>query len=123
MSIQTKIDLPINVYIEDTDAYAVVFYANYIKYWERAAVKAIGAANVETDDGKIFGIHSANGMRYVAAGTLGDACVASVELLGVDENGRLAASASFNRVSDNAVLCSASDLRFEFTSKNTYPCT
>ena len=116
MSIQTKIDLPINVYIEDTDAYAVVFYANYIKYWERAAVKAIGAANVETDDGKIFGIHSANGMRYVAAGTLGDACVASVELLGVDENGRLAASASFNRASDNAVLCSASDLRFEFTS-------
>ena len=104
MSIQTKVDLPINVYIEDTDAYAVVFYANYIKYWERAAVKAIGAQNVETDDGKIFGIHSANGMRYVAAGTLGDACVASVELLGVDENGRLAASASFNRVSDNAVL-------------------
>ena len=42
----TTIRTPLNVFIEDTDAYAVVFYANYLKFWERAAVAAIGPRTV-----------------------------------------------------------------------------
>ena len=32
----TDFVLPIRVYIEDTDAGGIVFYANYLKYFERA---------------------------------------------------------------------------------------
>ena len=32
----TDFSLPIRVYVEDTDAGGIVFYANYLKYMERA---------------------------------------------------------------------------------------
>ena len=36
--------LPIRVYVEDTDAGGIVYYANYLKYLERA--RKIGRAHV-----------------------------------------------------------------------------
>jgi len=40
---------PIRVYIEDTDAGGVVFYANYLKYMERARTEALRALGIELD--------------------------------------------------------------------------
>ena len=114
--------LPLSVYIEDTDAYAVVFYANYLRFWERAAVTALGAPGIGERmrrDGKLFGLQSAHGMRYAAAATLGDECEAVLEPLGVDADGRLAARGALVRVSDGKELCTAADLRFGFVSQQT----
>jgi len=40
---------PIRVYIEDTDAGGVVFYANYLRYMERARTEALRALGIELD--------------------------------------------------------------------------
>ena len=33
---------PVNIYIEDTDAFAVTYYANYVRFFERAAYAWLG---------------------------------------------------------------------------------
>ena len=40
---------PVRVYYEDTDAGGVVFYANYLKFMERARTEWLRAAGVEQD--------------------------------------------------------------------------
>ncbi|MDX5298617.1 MAG: 4-hydroxybenzoyl-CoA thioesterase, partial [Gammaproteobacteria bacterium] len=38
---------PVRVYIEDTDAGGIVFYANYLKFMERARTEMIRRQGVE----------------------------------------------------------------------------
>lgn len=39
--------LPVRVYIEDTDAGGIVFYANYLKYFERARTEFFRSRGIE----------------------------------------------------------------------------
>ena len=41
--------MPVRVYIEDTDAGGIVYYANYLKYMERARTECLRAAGVDLD--------------------------------------------------------------------------
>ena len=43
----TDFVLPIRVYIEDTDAGGIVFYANYLKYFERARSEWLRSLGIE----------------------------------------------------------------------------
>lgn len=52
----------LSVYFEDTDAYAVVYYANYLKFMERARSDMIRAAGVDQ-----FGELERSGSAYVVA--------------------------------------------------------
>lgn len=52
----------LTVYFEDTDAYAVVYYANYLKFMERARSDMIGAAGVDQ-----FAELARSGSAYVVA--------------------------------------------------------
>ncbi|MEQ1557816.1 MAG: tol-pal system-associated acyl-CoA thioesterase [Methyloglobulus sp.] len=54
---------PVRVYYEDTDAGGVVFYANYLKYMERARTEYLRAMGFEQDalmtqEGIIFAVRS-----------------------------------------------------------------
>ncbi len=54
---------PVRVYYEDTDAGGVVFYANYLKFFERARTEMLRAMGYEQDqliatDGIIFAVRS-----------------------------------------------------------------
>jgi acyl-CoA thioester hydrolase len=54
---------PIRVYYEDTDAGGLVFYANYLKFFERARTEMLRAMGYEQDelivtDGIIFVVRS-----------------------------------------------------------------
>lgn len=54
---------PVRVYYEDTDAGGVVFYANYLKYMERARTELLREKGFEQDDlivneGIIFAVRS-----------------------------------------------------------------
>ncbi|MGZ5030479.1 MAG: tol-pal system-associated acyl-CoA thioesterase [Methylobacter sp.] len=54
---------PVRVYYEDTDAGGVVFYANYLKFFERARTEMLRAMGYEQDelianDGIIFVVRS-----------------------------------------------------------------
>lgn len=54
---------PVRVYYEDTDAGGVVFYANYLKYMERARTELLRAKGFEQDElmtnaGVVFAVRS-----------------------------------------------------------------
>lgn len=56
---------PIRVYYEDTDSGGVVYYANYLKFMERARTELLRSIGYEQDQlqqelGIIFAVHSAN---------------------------------------------------------------
>ena len=45
----SQFSIPVRVYIEDTDAGGIVFYANYLKFMERARTEALRDAGVDLD--------------------------------------------------------------------------
>lgn len=45
----TPFDWPVRVYYEDTDAGGVVFYANYLKFFERARTEMLRSLGFEQD--------------------------------------------------------------------------
>jgi acyl-CoA thioester hydrolase len=54
--------LPVRVYYEDTDAAGVVYYANYLRFMERARTEWLSAlgfelAAVEREHGVVFVVH------------------------------------------------------------------
>ena len=56
--------IPIRVYYEDTDSGAVVYYANYLKFMERARTEWLRALGFEQDElirreGVLFAVRSA----------------------------------------------------------------
>ncbi len=46
----TEFSWPVRVYYEDTDAGGVVYYANYLRYLERARTEMLRASGFEQDD-------------------------------------------------------------------------
>ncbi len=64
---------PVRVYFEDTDAAGVVYYANYLRFAERARtemMRAIGVphSGVMNDLGLVFVVHRCNAV-YLPART------------------------------------------------------
>ena len=56
---------PVRVYYEDTDSGGVVYYANYLKFMERARTELLRSIGYQQDQlqqelGVIFAVHSAN---------------------------------------------------------------
>ena len=79
---------PIRIYWEDTDAGGVVFYANYLKFFERARTEwlrtaGVGQQALRDETGAMFVVAEVH-MRYLAPARLDDAIVASVQ---VEEKG------------------------------------
>lgn len=69
--------LPVRVYYEDTDAAGVIYYANYLRYCERARTEWLRAAGFEqqallTEQRIGFVVRSVAG-DYLSAGMLDDA--------------------------------------------------
>ncbi|MBK7004277.1 MAG: tol-pal system-associated acyl-CoA thioesterase [Burkholderiales bacterium] len=74
----------LRVYWEDTDAGGVVFYANYLKFFERARTEWLRSLGVQqgilqADDGVLFVVAEVH-VRYVASARLDDVVVVSVKV-------------------------------------------
>ncbi len=74
---------PVRVYWEDTDAGGIVFYANYLKFFERARTEWLRAAGVEQhqlrkDTGIMFVVASTS-LRYLAPARLDDLLTITVD--------------------------------------------
>lgn len=74
---------PLRVYIEDTDAGGIVYYANYLKFLERARTEYLrglgfGKAALPGSD-TLFVVHSVD-IRYRAPARLDETLVATVRL-------------------------------------------
>ncbi|MEH6617390.1 MAG: tol-pal system-associated acyl-CoA thioesterase [Porticoccus sp.] len=77
--------LPIRVYVEDTDAGGIVYYANYLKYIERARTELIRTLGY--DKPALFGdlqfvVHSVE-IKYRQPAVLDDEVVATAKLIKV----------------------------------------
>ena len=75
---------PVRVYYEDTDAAGVVYYANYLKYMERARTEWLRTIGFEQTDvarehGVIFVVRSA-AIDYLQPGRFDDELQVTVEL-------------------------------------------
>ncbi len=75
---------PIRIYWEDTDAGGVVFYANYLKFFERARTEWLRAAGVgqlalREATGAMFVVADVQ-MRYLAPAKLDDLITVSVQV-------------------------------------------
>jgi len=79
-----KYRLPIRVYIEDTDAGGIVYYVNYLKYFERARTELIRSLGVDKtavmEDGSVFVVTSA-AIDYLAPARLDDQLEAVAEVV------------------------------------------
>ena len=75
---------PVRVYWEDTDAGGIVFYANYLKFFERARTEwlrslGIAQSSLRESVGGIF-IVSETSVRYLAPARLDDELLVTAEL-------------------------------------------
>ena len=74
--VQYGFDWPIRVYYEDTDAGGIVFYANYLKFFERARTEWLRACGVDqrglAEHSGILFVVSETAVQYRAPARLDD---------------------------------------------------
>jgi acyl-CoA thioester hydrolase len=97
---------PIRVYWEDTDAGGIVFYANYLKFFERARtewLRALGLAQSSLRDaeGGMF-IVGETAVRYLAPARLDDELLVTARL---EAAGRASLIIAQSARRGDAVLC------------------
>ncbi|MES9830920.1 MAG: tol-pal system-associated acyl-CoA thioesterase [Candidatus Thiodiazotropha sp. LLP2] len=107
-SSQNSFTWPVRVYYEDTDAGGVVYYANYLKFMERARTEWLRSKGFEQDqlvqqDGIIFAVRHVD-VGYHHPARFNDALEVSAR---VSQKGR--ASLTFHqeviRTLDSQILC------------------
>ena len=81
-----EFSLPIRVYIEDTDAGGIVYYVNYLKYFERARTEYMRARGYDTPaffgEDSLFVVTHAD-VRYRVPARLDDALRATASLVSI----------------------------------------
>ena len=102
---------PVRVYYEDTDSGGVVYYANYLKFMERARTEWLRQLGFEQDEliqkeVVIFAVRSVQ-VDYLLPARFNDELSVSANLI---EQGRasLTIEQSITRVADNTLLCKGS---------------
>ena len=109
---------PVRIYWEDTDAGGIVFYANYLKFFERARTEwlrsfGIGQQNIREQTGGMFVVTGAE-LRYHKPARLDDELIvtASVSEMGkaslTIEQKALLKPAQMSHASSPILLCEAS---------------
>jgi acyl-CoA thioester hydrolase len=84
MSDMTPFQFPIRIYWEDTDAGGIVFYANYLKFFERARTEwlrslGFGQQVLRDESGGMF-VVSETAIKYHSPARLDDTLVVTAEL-------------------------------------------
>jgi len=81
----TEFSVPMRVYIEDTDAGGIVYYANYLKFMERARteyMRSLGYGKVAFFDGLQLVVHDLQ-LKYHKPARLDDEIVVLAKLTGL----------------------------------------
>lgn len=79
-----EFNLPVRVYIEDTDAGGIVYYVNYLKFMERARTEFMRELGFDkpaiSDDGKLLVVHSLE-TQYKRPALLDDALQVTAQVI------------------------------------------
>jgi acyl-CoA thioester hydrolase len=102
-------EFPIRVYWEDTDAGGIVFYANYLKFFERARTEwlrslGISQQKLRDETGGIF-VVSETQLKFLGPARLDDELLVTASLLAA---GRVSMTISQQVLKAGAVLCEGS---------------
>ena len=97
---------PIRVYWEDTDAGGIVFYANYLKFFERARTEWLRSLGIEQQQlkehtGGMFVVADTQ-VRYLRPARLDDALTVTAQL---HSSGRASMTIHQQVQLNNALLC------------------
>lgn len=100
--------LPLRVYWEDTDAGGIVFYANYLRYFERARTEwlrrlGFGQQDLKVNNGLMFVVSRVD-VRYLAPARLDDLLDIHVDL---QEPGRASLHVQQQAWRGDQLLCEA----------------
>ncbi|UCB56208.1 MAG: tol-pal system-associated acyl-CoA thioesterase [Thiotrichales bacterium] len=101
---------PVRVYYEDTDAGGVVYYANYLKFLERARTEYLRDLGFEQDQlkqeyGIIFAVHSLS-IQYLKPAVFNDALTVTAEIIDKGR-ARMTFKQMITKDKDNTGICSA----------------
>ncbi len=97
---------PVRVYWEDTDAGGIVFYANYLKFFERARTEwlrslGVGQQQLRDSTGGMF-VVSETSVRYLQSARLDDELIVTAQLT---ESGRASFTIAQQALRQGTVLC------------------
>ena len=116
---------PVRVYYEDTDSGGVVYYANYLKFMERARTEWLRHFGFEQDElirkeAVIFAVRSVQ-VDYLLPARFNEELSVSAKLI---EQGRasLTIEQSIMRVADNSLLCKGNVKIVSLRSDSFKPC-
>ena len=103
---ETVFSFPIRVYWEDTDAGGIVFYANYLKFFERTRTEWLRSLGIEQQQlkdqtGGIFVVAETN-VRYLCPARLDDELIVTAKLV---ESGRASMTIQQTAVLNDQTLC------------------
>ena len=96
----------VRVYYEDTDAGGVVYYANYLKFMERARTEWLRALGFEQDAlsrdaGVVFAVRAAE-LEFIKPAHFNDQLQVTVD---VNKIGRVSMTVSQSVMRDSTILC------------------
>lgn len=99
---------PVRVYYEDTDSGGVVYYANYLKFMERARTEFLRSLGFEQDklkqeQGVIFAVHSLSA-KYKKPAIFNDELIVNSKITALGR-ASLTFKQSISRVPGNEELC------------------
>jgi len=97
---------PIRVYWEDTDAGGIVFYANYLKFFERARTEWLRSLGIEQhslkeQSGGMF-VVSETGLKYLQPARLDDQLRISTQLREAGRASLLLAQAAYRQAAPSS---------------------
>lgn len=97
---------PVRVYWEDTDAGGIVFYANYLKFFERARTEWLRSVGIEQQQlkettGGMFVVAETN-LRYLRPARLDDQLIVTAK---IQTSGRAAMTIHQQVLLKNMLLC------------------
>ena len=103
---QSDFTIPIRVYYEDTDAGGVVYYANYLKFMERARTEWLRSLGLEQDhilqkEGIVFAVRSVQ-LDFVKPARFNDSLVVSLK---IDHVGKASLVFKQQVLHNDTVLC------------------
>ncbi len=102
-------EIPVRVYIEDTDAGGIVFYGNYLKFFERARtefLRSIGVEQSVTIENNLIFVVRHVAVDYRAPARLDDLLTISCAVHSIRPT-RVLFSQSANRANDGISLVNA----------------
>lgn len=116
---------PVRVYYEDTDSGGVVYYANYLKFMERARTEYLRNLGFEQDDliknkNVIFAVHSLN-VDYHKPARFNELLEISARIIEFKKASMLFEQ-SIIRQSDQSLLCSGTVRIASLKADSFKPC-